>query len=131
MSKEEIRKLFVFRPVIIGSRMKINGGIFNFFYSFHVIPCIGFEIEVMGKHIYFSADTFYDPIKLKKYFEWGYILKERYTQLALVDFNKYDLILHEAGVPPIHTPLSSFKNFSEKALSNLYLLHIAEKDLKN
>ncbi|EGR31487.1 hypothetical protein IMG5_108280 [Ichthyophthirius multifiliis] len=131
MSEEKIKKLFVFRPVIIGSSMKINGGLFNFFYSFHVIPCIGFDVEVMGKSIYFSADTFYDPIRLKKYFEWGYLQKERYSQLALINFDKYDLILHEAGVPPIHTPLSSFKHLSQQARENLYILHIAEKDLKN
>jgi len=42
--KEELRNMFVFRPVVIGSRMKIFGGSFSFFYAFHVIPCIGFEI---------------------------------------------------------------------------------------
>jgi hypothetical protein len=36
----------------------------------------------------------------------GYFNVQRYEQLALVDFKKYDLILHEAGVPPIHTPVS-------------------------
>lgn len=63
MRREEIRKLFVFRPVVIGSRMKIFGGSFNFFYSFHVIPCIGFDITLNNKSLYFSADTFFCPNK--------------------------------------------------------------------
>ncbi|KAL4426292.1 hypothetical protein ABPG74_006549 [Tetrahymena malaccensis] len=130
MRREEIRKLFVFRPVVIGSRMKIFGGSFNFFYSFHVIPCIGFDIELNKKSLYFSADTFYCPIKLKKYFEWGYLQQERYQQLANIDFDKFDLILHEAGVPPIHTAQESFMHLSAKAKQNLYLVHIANKDLK-
>jgi len=45
MHREELRKLFVFRPVVIGCKMKILGGAFEFFYSFHVIPCIGFSVE--------------------------------------------------------------------------------------
>lgn len=36
----------------------------------------------------------------------GFFSVQRYEQLALIDLNKYDLILHEAGVPPIHTPVS-------------------------
>lgn len=44
IKRDEIRKLFIFRPVVIGTRMKIFGGSINFFYSFHVIPCIGFDI---------------------------------------------------------------------------------------
>lgn len=31
----------------------------------HTIPAIGFEVEVEGKRLYFSADTFYDPDVLK------------------------------------------------------------------
>lgn len=40
------------------------------------------------------------------------------------------MILHEAGVPPIHTSQESFMHFSQKAKQNLYLVHIANKDLK-
>ena len=61
LNKEEISKLFKFRPAIIGSPLRINGAIFNFFYSLHVIPCIGFTINYLDKSIYFSGDTFYEP----------------------------------------------------------------------
>ena len=41
---------------------------------------------------------------MKKLMQNKQISESRYKQLALVDFNKYDIIFHEAGVPPIHTP---------------------------
>ena len=55
--------------------------------------------------------------------------KERYESLSQIDFTKYDAILHEAGVPPIHTPISVLQNLPEKVRQNLYLYHIAEKDV--
>lgn len=39
------------------------------------------------------------------------------------------MILHEAGIPPIHTPMDILKNLPEKAKKNLYLYHVAEKDI--
>lgn len=42
----------------------------------------------------------------------GILNLSRYKQLAEIDFNKFDLILHEAGVPPIHTPIDVLGNLS-------------------
>lgn len=64
--EKEITKLFNFRPAIIGSPLILNGASFNFFYSLHSIPCIGFTIKYCGKSIYFSGDTYYDPEGMKK-----------------------------------------------------------------
>ena len=47
MSIEELKALFIFRPVIIGTTINIYGGYFRFFYALHTIPCIGFEVSVM------------------------------------------------------------------------------------
>lgn len=52
---------FDFKPAIIGYPIIINGAEFNFHYSFHTIPCIGFSIKMYEKSMYFSGDTFYDP----------------------------------------------------------------------
>ena len=46
-----------------------------------------------------------------------------------INWHKYDLILHEAGVPPIHTSTDILKNLPESGKSKLYLVHIAEKDV--
>ena len=58
-----LRRLFKFRPVIIGKSMIIHGAEFRFFYSLHTIPCIGFEVYYGNKSIFFSGDTYYDPVK--------------------------------------------------------------------
>lgn len=49
--------------------------------------------------------------------------------LAFPDF-KEDIILHEAGVPPIHTPQSVLAKLPNKIKNKLYLVHTAEKDFK-
>jgi metal-dependent hydrolase (beta-lactamase superfamily II) len=63
MDETFLRGLFVFRPVTIGANMNILGGKFKFFYSIHPIPCIGFEVCYEDKALYFSGDTFYNPIE--------------------------------------------------------------------
>lgn len=55
--------------------------------------------------------------------------KERYQLLANRNFEQYDFILHEAGIPPIHTPTPVLENLSQEIKSKLYLYHIAIKDL--
>jgi phosphoribosyl 1,2-cyclic phosphodiesterase len=101
----QLSSLFKFRPVTIGSPCFINGGQFKFFYSLHSIPAIGFSAEFKGKSIFFSADTFYHPEKMLEMVKGGLITQERYEKL-IDGVWKHDLILHEAGVPPIHTPMT-------------------------
>lgn len=62
MDSSNLRKLFTFRPVIIGTALNIYGANFEFFYSMHTIPSIGFRVSLENKSIYFSGDTFYDPV---------------------------------------------------------------------
>lgn len=104
-SPEELCQLFVFRPVIIGHHTNILGANLRFFYSLHTIPCIGFEVFYGSKSLYFSGDTFYDPEKLLEMHKAGVLSKGRYESLSEIFWKKYDVILHEAGVPPIHTPM--------------------------
>jgi hypothetical protein len=64
------------------------------------------------------------------YYEQGLFSPERYEFLANRDFTQYDVILHEAGIPPIHTSAQVLSLLPEKARKNLYLVHTAERDLK-
>jgi len=41
----------------------------------------------------------------------------------------HDLILHEAGVPPIHTPMKTFEALSEDILRRLYIVHKPARDV--
>src|SRR5262249_42725950 len=55
--EEQLRRLFVFRPITIGAPLHIHGGEFRFFYTLHSIPTIGFECYFGGKSFVYSADT--------------------------------------------------------------------------
>jgi len=44
MPENIIQSLFKFRPVIIGTHLKMHGALFRFHYTLHTIPCIGFTI---------------------------------------------------------------------------------------
>jgi Cyclic nucleotide-binding domain len=129
ISKQTFEKMFIFRPVTIGSYIDVLGASFRFFYSYHSIPCIGFDVTYCGKSIYFSADTFFDPEPLYERFKQGIFSKERYDSLVEVNWGKYDVILHEAGVPPIHTPTKVLAQFPDEVKKNMYLVHIAAKDV--
>ena len=81
-----VQMLFKFRPVIIGAPLSLNGATFRFFYTLHSIPCIGFEVFLQDKSIFFSGDTFFDPKKMLEMHKQGKIYQEvpdykRYTRL--------------------------------------------------
>lgn len=108
-----IQMLFKFRPVIIGAPLSLNGATFRFFYSLHSIPCIGFEVFLQDKSIFFSGDTYFDPKKMLEMQKHGFISQKRYENLANIKWI-HTVILHEAGVPPIHTPISSLSQFPQE-----------------
>lgn len=125
MPVQNFRDLFHFRPATIGSYIDLLGASFRFFYAYHSIPCIGFDVTYCGRSIYFSGDTFYDPPALLKLQQQGVFSKERYESLAEINWKKYDIILHEAGVPPIHTSTAVLRAFPESIKQKMYLVHIA------
>lgn len=129
MTQKELQKMFEFRPVTIGYPLEVYGAKFRFFYSLHVIPCLGYECEFNGKKIYFSGDTFYDPKGLAELNAKGVLREQRYQTLANPDWSKYDVILHEAGVPPIHTPISNLQLLPDNIRPRISLYHVASKDI--
>lgn len=133
-----VNKLVRFRPVRIGHRIRIYGADFQFFYSFHSIPAIGFSVSRDGKSFYFSGDTFYEPETLKKfYLEKKLFNKDRYKELAEKDFTKYDVIFHEAGIPPIHTPQSTLDDQNQThqhkhdKCKGIFLYHCTQSSVKH
>lgn len=129
MAQDRLQELFHYRQIIIGHPTYINGAIFTFFYSFHSIPTIGFEVEFENKKMYFSGDTFYNPEMLKKIQQEGVISQERCDFLSSIDFNSYDVILHESGIPPIHTDWNVLDKLSPEIKEKIFLYHLNEKEL--
>ena len=135
-----VKGLFVFDSVKIGETKLIHGAYWDFFYSLHVIPTIGFEVQFAGEGIVYSGDTctnfkLFDRMKKEKRIGTG-----RYNDLVnkspLSRWRPVDIlpdgtvttpykpyILHEAGVPPIHTPLEYLSKLAPYILDRLFVVH--------
>eukprot|EP01103_Thecamoeba_quadrilineata_P002514 TRINITY_DN12464_c0_g1_i1.p1 TRINITY_DN12464_c0_g1~~TRINITY_DN12464_c0_g1_i1.p1 ORF type:complete len:817 (+),score=167.81 TRINITY_DN12464_c0_g1_i1:39-2489(+) len=123
-----LRTLFEFRPVRIGERVQIRGAELEFFYSLHSIPCIGFELYYENRSLVFSGDTCNDAPRIRKMCEEGILSRGRSDRLINFPWH-HDLILHEAGIPPLHTPFSAFGGLSDEIKSRLHLVHVAASDV--
>jgi CRP-like cAMP-binding protein/ribonuclease BN (tRNA processing enzyme) len=127
-TEERLRRLFTWRPVTIGGTHSINGGEFRFFYTLHSIPSIGFEVYFGGKSFVYSGDTLYDPSRIEALHQIGVISGPRRD--ALLNFPwHHSLVLHEAGVPPIHTAAETLATLPMEVKARLRLIHIAEAAL--
>lgn len=125
LTRGELRSLFAFRPVIIGQPLRIGGAMFTFHYTFHPIPTLGFNVEYQGKGFAYSCDTLYDPERLSDLHVQGFLSPER--KQALLDFPWHmDVLFHEAGVPPIHTPIEVLAALPEEVKNRLFLMHVSE-----
>lgn len=119
-----LQLLFESRLVKIGEDVHWGGGTLRFFYSLHALPCIGFEVMVAGKRFTYSSDTFYDPEGLVALRDKNYLSNARCD--ALLNFPwDCDVIVHEAGIPPIHTPMKALSALPEDVKKRLYIIHIA------
>ncbi|GMU55371.1 MAG: hypothetical protein AMXMBFR33_45170 [Candidatus Xenobia bacterium] len=128
LTRGELSSLFAFRPVIIGQPFRIAGAMFTFHYTFHPIPTLGFKVEYQGKGFAYSCDTLYDPVRLADLHQEGYLSEAR--KRTLLDFPWHlDVLFHEAGVPPIHTPLEVLADLPEEVKSRLYLVHVSESSI--
>jgi hypothetical protein len=87
---------------------------------------VGFEVffgkEGDKKSIVFSADHMNDPKEITKLEEKGVLSKGRKEELLNFPWH-HDIILHESGVPPIHTPMSTLVDLPEDVKKRLYIVH--------
>ena len=128
MPDEFLLRLFFFHSAKIAEPVHFQGGTITFFYALHALPCIGFRAELGGKSITYSGDTFYDPDGLIKLQERGIISEaRRQALLHRGSVQPSDLLLHEAGVAPIHTPIEVLQKLPENVRKGLHLIHIGGK----
>ncbi|HVH41000.1 MAG TPA: MBL fold metallo-hydrolase, partial [Labilithrix sp.] len=128
LSEDLLRRTFSFHPVRIGAPVHVRGGELWFRYTLHSIPTIGFDAFYGNRSISISADTLYDPERITAMYEAGVFERARYE--ALVAFPEHhSAILHEAGIPPLHTPTTALAALPEDVKKRLYLVHIAAKDV--
>ena len=120
--------LFHFHPVTLQVPIRINGGEFRFFYTLHSIPTIGFEVYFQGKSFAYSSDSLYDQPTFKKLFECGDV--NRYRMIELNNFPwHHSVILHEAGIPPLHTPMENLNELPKSVKKRIFLVHMSGKTI--
>lgn len=124
LTSTQVRALFDFSPVTIGEPVNIAGASFVFRYNFHPIPTLGFDVSYQGKTVAYSGDHLNDRGLLTALSQEGLFSPQRCEEL--LDFRwDADLILHEAGVPPIHTSVDILSALDPAIKSRLYVNHIS------
>ena len=128
MPDDFLLRLFFFHSAKIAEPVHFQGGTITFFYSLHALPCIGFRAELAGKSIIYSGDTFYDPEGLQQLNTRGVISKDRMDSLLHHgSVREADLLLHEAGIAPIHTPIEVLRKLPDALRKNLRIIHVGSK----
>ena len=113
-------------PCQVGVPIPFHGAYFKIFYSMHTIPCIGFEVICGDRSIVYSADTNADPELPLKMLTDKVIGKGRQKALSKNALNgDHTLIFHEAGVPPIHTPMELLAAQPDSVKERMYLVHVS------
>jgi len=111
------------RPAIVGQPLKFQGATFHFTYTLHTIPCIAFKVEWRGRSMVFTGDHMNIPEQLDALEKKGVLAKERADDLRNLPLQDCDLLLHESGAPPIHTPLQVLLALPEHVKKRLYVVH--------
>ncbi len=128
LDEDFLRRTFIYRPIKIGAPIRVHGAELHFFYSLHSIPTVGFEAFYGGKSLVFSADTLNDPVRIAELGQKGVLSPGRVRVLSDFPWH-HTVIFHEAGVPPLHTPVSVLAALPESVKQRLYVTHTAEKDI--
>lgn len=128
LDKKRFEDLFDFVPVTVNEPIRIEGGEFWFHYTLHSVPAIGFELYFGGKSLVYTSDTLHDPPTIDEMYARGIMSDARRDELLNFPWH-HDLIIHEAGIPPIHTKASYLQELPEDVKRRMLLVHTQKKDL--
>lgn len=127
VSDAYLRKLFRYRRVKIGAPVYINGGRFDFFYTLHSLPTVGFKMSFQDQSFVYSSDHNNDPEVRDKLYNEGIISDRRYEELKNFPWESR-VIYHEAGIKPLHTPVDVLNSLPAEIQKKTVVYHIADKD---
>ena len=130
-SSSFLSSLFRFHELLPHRPAIVNSGAITCHYACHTIPCIGFTAEYGGKTMYYSGDHANSPVLFDRMKEKEIMGEERYNFHSNMRFNKHSIVLHECGIPPIHTPAEVLMNLPDDERANLYVVHCSEKSVPN
>lgn len=143
-----LRRSHRFRAAIIGQPLRFQGATFHFNFTLHTIPCIALKVEWRGRSVIFTGDHLNLPplleqleqsvrhltlsiasvnpisyLHLLSRFLKGVLSKGRAKALRQLPLEHCDVLLHEAGAPPIHTPLSVLEQLPVDVRDRLFVVH--------
>ena len=124
----KLREFVRFFPVTVGEAMNVNGGELRFDYTLHSIPTISIRADYLGKKIVYSSDTLDEPSIVRQLHDKGDMSAGRRDALLNFPWDA-DAIFHEAGVPPIHTPISFLTGLPQAVRERMYLVHVSPNDI--
>lgn len=117
-----------FHPVNLQVPVRIKEGEFRFFYTLHSIPTIGFVVYFQGKSFVYSSDSLYDTKTFNQLYQRGDI--NRYRLIELTNFPwHHSVVFHEAGRPPLHTPIRNLEELPDPVKKNIYLIHVTQSQI--
>ncbi|MBF0470786.1 MAG: cyclic nucleotide-binding domain-containing protein [Gammaproteobacteria bacterium] len=123
-----LRQLVNFQPVTVGCAMDLLGGEFIFRYTLHSIPTLSIEVNAFGKGAVYSSDTMNDVTFIHDLYSRGIISRGRRDDLLAFPWDK-DVVFHEAGVPPLHTPLAFLCELPLEVRQKMYLVHVSASSI--
>lgn len=130
LSGETVRgllRLIHFVPIKIRTPVFLHGGRFEFFYTLHSIPTLGFKMSFQDQTFVYSSDHNNDPAVHRKLLDDGIITPERYDELHNFPWDS-KVIYHESGVPPLHTPIAWLNSLPEELKRKIVVYHIAKSN---
>jgi len=123
LSPALLRHSHRYKRAIIGQPLRFQGATFHFTYTLHSIPCVGFRVEWRGRSMVFTGDHMNIPAEIDKLQEKGVLTPARADDLRNLPLQETDLLLHESGAPPIHTPLDVLLQLPTRVKQRLYVVH--------
>ena len=121
----DVEKMIRFVEVTPGEKFTWYGASFDFFYTIHSIPTIGFRVSVNDKSIVFSGDTMYGS-QLEPLLKNQVISQAHYDCIQNIPFMSSEFTFFDVGggdIHPLHTDLAKLP---EKIRKGMVLTHINE-----
>lgn len=125
--QQELASLFDFIPITIGEKVNIKGAWFRFRYMLHSIPTMGFDFKFRGRSFVYSSDHLNSKEKFDQLLKDKIISKARHEEFLNFPWDS-DIIYHESGFPPLHTPISELDKLPREVKKKITVYHIAAKD---
>lgn len=129
LSAVQLQSMIEFHPVPVGVPFAILGAHFVFKYNFHSVPTLRFQVFYGGRNFVYSSDILNIPAYLEELREKGILTPARCEDLIAFPWDA-DLIIHEAGIPPLHTPPAHLAALSPDIKKRLYVVHTSEARVK-